>query len=535
MKKPSSLSWIVLVILLAYINVSSESACDFFNSNKPPLIVITITPEIGELGTTFKISCSDSWDDKDDIDELQIRWDIYKTGEIDRLLIEEDIEFEYYPESIGTYQAQLKLTDRDGDQSFKIAYFEVIDPDNSGPTASFSFTPEEGTTQTTFQFDASSSSDPQTQNTDLMVRWDWTSDGLWDTDYSKDKTEEHKYSQAGEYDIGLQVIDEHGNESEITKHTIIVHYNSPDAPVADFTIEPEHGTTITDFDFDASISEDNVTPTEDLLFSWDVQNDGIWELELSDYMFTGWRYSEEGEYEVKLVVQDADGNTDAKIKTLSVVNCIDGGEPCGRGETVSYGGRIYNTVQIGYQCWMKENLDLGTFIASNNSQTDNHEVEKYCYDNDESFCAKYGGMYTWDEMMEYTTDPGVTDICPEGWHVPTTEEWDELADILGGPDMAGQKMKSCTDDWVSNNHYINTNESGFTALPGGNWDYNDVFQAIGTNAYFWSSSEDTYYGSQKAFHSFLSYLSDDLYGYEGGAGGEFKGYAMYVRCIKTPE
>jgi len=186
-------------------------------------------------------------------------------------------------------------------------------------------------------------------------------------------------------------------------------------------------------------------------------------------MIFGWRYAEEGEYEVKLEVQDADGNIDSKIKTVSVVNCIDGGEPCGK-QTVDYGGKRYNTVQIGYQCWMKENLDLGTFITSNIPQTDNHEVEKYCYENDQSFCNTYGGLYTWDEMMEYTNEPGISDICPESWHVPTSQEWDDMMDLIGGPEMAGQKSKSCTDDWTFNNHHINTNESGFTALPGGKRD-----------------------------------------------------------------
>jgi len=82
-------------------------------------------------------------------------------------------------------------------------------------------------------------------------------------------------------------------------------------------------------------------------------------------------------------------------------------------------GKTYNTVLIGTQCWMRENLNIGTRIDGSQNQTDNGTIEKYCYDDLESNCDIYGGLYQWDEAMQYVTTQGVQGICPAGWHLPT--------------------------------------------------------------------------------------------------------------------
>jgi len=81
---------------------------------------------------------------------------------------------------------------------------------------------------------------------------------------------------------------------------------------------------------------------------------------------------------------------------------------------------------IGTRCWLKENLNAGLMIDSSQSMQDNGYFEKYCYHNNVDSCAKYGGLYQWDEIMQYTTQQGVQGICPPGWHVPTDAEWTSL-------------------------------------------------------------------------------------------------------------
>jgi len=73
---------------------------------------------------------------------------------------------------------------------------------------------------------------------------------------------------------------------------------------------------------------------------------------------------------------------------------------------VVYEGKTYNTVQIGDQCWMKENLNVGTMFDNHLDMQDNFYLEKYCYDNNEAHCELYGGLYQWGEMMMYIDEMG---------------------------------------------------------------------------------------------------------------------------------
>ncbi|MEI7485624.1 MAG: PEGA domain-containing protein, partial [Ignavibacteriota bacterium] len=86
---------------------------------------------------------------------------------------------------------------------------------------------------------------------------------------------------------------------------------------------------------------------------------------------------------------------------------------------ITYANKIYNIVKTGSQCWLKENLDIGMMIDGKQDAVNNGKIEKYCYDNDPDNCAKYGGLYQWNEAMAYSTNPGSKGICPDGWHIPT--------------------------------------------------------------------------------------------------------------------
>jgi uncharacterized protein (TIGR02145 family) len=179
---------------------------------------------------------------------------------------------------------------------------------------------------------------------------------------------------------------------------------------------------------------------------------------------------------------------------------------CGDPITESRNGQIYNTVLIGEQCWMKENLNVGAMINGSQEMSDNETIEKYCYNNDPANCSTYGGLYQWNEIMQYTTTPGTQGICPDGWHIPTDAEWTMLTDYLGGESVAGGKMKEAgLTHWASPNWA--TNESGFTALPGGYRYINGSFLGLAIYAYFWSSSQ---YDASDAWVQFLYYSSDDV-------------------------
>ncbi|MGP8322612.1 MAG: FISUMP domain-containing protein [Methanosarcinaceae archaeon] len=146
--------------------------------------------------------------------------------------------------------------------------------------------------------------------------------------------------------------------------------------------------------------------------------------------------------------------------------------------TDSRDGQIYQTIQIGEQIWMAENLN---YDAENGSCV---------YGNNPSNADIYGRLYTWEAAMQ---------VCPPSWHLPSDNEWKELEMYLGmskseadaiysrGTDQA-PKFKS-TEGWLSIWPAVPaTNESGFSAIPGGKRDRNNIYQARGENAYFWTST-----------------------------------------------
>jgi uncharacterized protein (TIGR02145 family) len=193
-------------------------------------------------------------------------------------------------------------------------------------------------------------------------------------------------------------------------------------------------------------------------------------------------------------------------------------------------GQSYNAVQIGNQCWMAENLNIGIRIDGFSDQNDNTLIEKYCYNDDDANCNTYGGLYQWNEMMQYITIPGVQGICPAGWHVPTDEEWTTMSDYLDGELIAGGKMKATgtieegTGFWHSPNTGA-TNESGFTVLPAGDRYDDGNYYDLGYYPFFWSSDETNDPGLSWSRYLLNSVTSIYRMNHD-------RDYGFSVRCVK---
>ena len=187
-------------------------------------------------------------------------------------------------------------------------------------------------------------------------------------------------------------------------------------------------------------------------------------------------------------------------------------------------GQSYNTVQIGTQCWMAENLNIGTRIDGVNDQTNNSVIEKYCYNNFEDSCDVYGGLYQWNEMMEYVNTIGTQGICPVGWHLPTNAEVILLFEFLGGTSIAGGAMKEIGLTYWSSPNTGATNSSGFSGYGNGYSYPNGAFSNLKNYGYLWTSNENGNY----AWNYYLKY-SD---AYFRRSSGYSKSYGFAVRCIK---
>jgi uncharacterized protein (TIGR02145 family) len=222
-----------------------------------------------------------------------------------------------------------------------------------------------------------------------------------------------------------------------------------------------------------------------------------------------------------------------------VVNMVvySSGTPCTGLATVTHGGLVYNTVQVGTQCWLRENINMGTKVIATATQTNNNIVEKYCYVDDEYYCNFYGGLYQWAEMVQYYN--GVTNIthwspvpttpvqgiCPPGWHIPTNAEATTMINYFGGQTVAGGKMKeSGYAHWNSPNTSA-SNQAGFTALPGGN-NYSGTFTNLRQYATFWTITMGPAASDAKVFGA--------PYNFGQSLAGDSKKTTGYsVRCLKN--
>lgn len=206
-------------------------------------------------------------------------------------------------------------------------------------------------------------------------------------------------------------------------------------------------------------------------------------------------------------------------------------EPCPSTIT-DYDGNIYNTIQIGTQCWMKENLrttqdENGNQIALGTS-ANSSALYRYYPNNDKNNVNEFGYLYNWEAAMK---------VCPSGWHLPTYSEWMELVNYVGNQSqyVCGEvkeninKALASTTTWeysskecATGNSQISNNATGFSALPAGA--YYNGYRFFGTACFFWGSTienTDYYYfaiGNGRADWSH-AYIDD-------------KENGLSVRCMK---
>jgi len=212
-----------------------------------------------------------------------------------------------------------------------------------------------------------------------------------------------------------------------------------------------------------------------------------------------------------------------------------------RGGTVKdIDGNVYKTIQIGNQWWMAENLKVTHYRNGDPiphvKDADMWRTTKdgaYCsYDNDARHSSAFGKLYNWYSVVDRRN------IAPDGWHVPTEDEWQTLIDFLGGEDVACGKLKEAGySHWKRPNSEA-TNSSGFTALPGGYRYTAGGFKEMGNGAYFWSSTE--FFSHPGGYEDRVAQTLSTHYDFENNKHN-WKGLAtnvmlvsfgLSVRCVK---
>jgi len=193
----------------------------------------------------------------------------------------------------------------------------------------------------------------------------------------------------------------------------------------------------------------------------------------------------------------------------------------------TYEGQTYKTVVIGTQTWMAENLNYNV-------------TGSRCYEDDPANCATYGRLYSWAMAMNidntynnslYTASPNHQGICPDGWHIPSSADWNTLMKSVNpacdndAMCLAGKKLKAI-DYWEEDDLNSGTDDFGFSAQPGGLYNSVDGFINLGIDDNLWSTTE----ASDENAYTRAMYNHNDEVQWEPGLKWF---YLFSVRCVKN--
>lgn len=334
-------------------------------------------------------------------------------------------------------------------------------------------------------------------------------------------------NESGENTIRTTAKDDSG---ESASHEITIMLTEG-VPIADFTV------------YQTSVPPDSIAQFQNR----SINNPTSWLWDFGDGNFSEAKspshvYSAPGNYTVSLRVTNSFG-TDSETKADFIVVP----EP-----VRDYDGNIYQTVQIGDQLWMKENLKTthyadGTALLDGSAAGDlsGDYTSKYyfSYNNDESHVATYGRLYTWAAAVNGASGGDsetqrVQGVCPDGWHVPGDDEWQELEMFLGLTEYEANQTywrgmneglalrepggSHWNDRW--RDYIAGTDESGFRALPGGSRTNTQSFRDMTKRGNFWSATESI---GIYAWQRRLYYNDAQIYRYD-----DYKSRAYSVRCVK---
>ncbi|MCX6223237.1 MAG: PKD domain-containing protein [Bacteroidia bacterium] len=380
-----------------------------------------------------------------------------------------------------------------------VIFWQSCSKENQPPVARFSITPVTGNDKTTFEMDGSATDDPNDDAGLLLVTWDWEGDGVFDTQYASQKIVSHKYSKFGDYNVTMVAKDPRGLSDTLVVPLVVSSSNLP--PEVPFNPEPTEGEVIlrvnpwmkwgsSDPDGDRmsfTCYFGKTNPPAQFIAKQSVATFNPGKLEYGTTYY--WR----------IKVQDNKGNTtEGPVWSFSTYDL--------HFQTITdtRDGQTYQTIQMGNAWWMAENLRYDAGEGS------------YCYEDNAARCQIYGKLYTWDAAMR---------SCPEGWHLPSLMEFETMINAVGGPEIAGGKLKDYEQLIWKEVNVGATNEVGFGALPAGRRYDSGLFAGIGYYAQFFSSTE---YNSREAYNMTIGYdyANVFIYNYK-------KIYAISVRCVKN--
>ena len=417
----------------------------------------------------------------------------------------------------GTYSVTLNASNSAGSDAETKTGYITVNP--RVPVANFSGTPRSILEGESVQF---------TDESDYVpTSWSWT---FGDGGSSSLENPSHTYTSTGTYTVSLTATNSAGSDGETKTSYITVDYN---VPVADFSGTPR---SILEAE---SVQFNDLSTNSPSSWSWNFGDTNSSTQENPSHT-----YATAGTYTVTLTATNSAGS-DIEAKTNYIIV-----DPDIAGTVSDIDGNTYNTIVIGSQTWMAENLKTSRYADAtpiphieNTTAWDALTVNDlaYCWFNGSSSnAATYGYLYNWPAAMKgaASTDAnpsGVQGVCPAGWHLPSDSEWKEMEIYLGmspgvvddlgfrGTDECGKLKEVGLDHWWSPNTGA-TNESGFTALPGGFRRDDASFYGQGIFNDIWTTTEAS---DTTTIRRYLPYNEARIF-----RGPLHKNYGFSVRCVK---
>ncbi|MBN2776030.1 MAG: hypothetical protein JXR36_00215 [Bacteroidales bacterium] len=249
------------------------------------------------------------------------------------------------------------------------------------------------------------------------LQWQYSVDGINWFDYEGATTATYTLNLSSDVYLRLQITDIDCLPSYYTSEKHIILLAQPDnSNAGDDQIDIEGTSTI------LSASE----PSEGTGF-WSISSGtggNVSDVYSHNSIFTG----QAGEtYVLRWLVYNDCGYTEDYV----TISFAEESFSCGDLLIDSRDGKSYPTISIEDKCWMAANLNVGTQITGATNASDNSTIEKFCYSDNSANCDTYGGLYQWNEAMEYTTTQSTQGICPTGWHIPSDSEVKELEISIG--------------------------------------------------------------------------------------------------------
>ncbi len=348
------------------------------------------------------------------------------------------------------------------------------------------------TVEDEFIFDASESFEEGNPDSKLLYSCNIFDDDSWEVVQSEESQFAHGIPKEGLIPVKLRVHSADGLYLDTLFHVEVHEFNT--APYANLSIGCRVGNTHTQFYFHSRYSWDRDESMLNLHIQWDLNNDGEWDSEWDDQMDVYTQYSQTGQHFVRLGITDTGDKQSIVVDTIMV---FEGNHETGlikdnRPDLDQY----YGTVKIGDQWWMQENLNSAF-------QVKNFRLEPKCYQNNPENCEKYGGLY---QLWQVHYEEG---LCPKGWKVPSTKDWEALMETLGEDPIAQLVWGGASEMHLQTAGYI---------------DIRRGYLGMGTNTHFWTR-DITPTGIPIAwFFAPKQQINQKVY---VGSGYEF-----YVRCIK---